>query len=92
VGAELAVQWTRDLGEGRLLVMECVAEDFRASLAGFRGVGSTQKAALDDLLKRVQEYGTSSHDFARSMAPGGRLHARLRAIKHRIDPLVREKA
>jgi hypothetical protein len=81
--------WTHDLGEGRLLVMERDAAGYQASLVGFCGTGSTQDAALDDLLARIRAYGEASDAFERSLAPGGHLHERLRLIEQLVDQITR---
>ena len=54
-------EWTRDLGGGRILVMELVFGGYRATLMGFRGVGATQSDALDDLMG-FRGVGTTQSD------------------------------
>ena len=83
------IEWTRDLGEGRLLVMERISAGHRALLAGFRGVGSTQEIALDDLLGRMRDYCAASADFVQSLAPGGRLHEKLRQLGQLMNQNMR---
>lgn len=89
MAADFDVEWTRDLGDGRLLVMQRVSAGYRALLVGFRGVGATQDAALDDLLARMREYGTTSEDLARSLAPGGQLHGKMQQIEQIVDQIAR---
>lgn len=62
---------------------------YRAMLVGFRGDGSTQEAAIDDLLARMRDYCDSSDDFEQSLAPGGYLHERLRQIEQLVDQITR---
>jgi len=68
--------------------MELVFAGYRATLLGFRGVGPTQSAALDDLLTRMRDYGKASDDLARSLAPGGHLHERLKQIEQLVDQIT----
>lgn len=89
MGADFDVEWTRDLGDGRLLVMQRVSAGYRALLVGFRGVGLTQQAALDDLLSRMEDYGTASENLARSLAPGGQLHAKMQEIEQIVNQIAR---
>lgn len=89
MAADFAVEWTRDLGDGRLLVMQRIAAGYRASLVGFRGVGASQDAALDDLLANMRDYGAASEDLARSLAPGGQLHEKMRQIEQLVDQHAR---
>lgn len=88
VVADTQIEWTRDLGRGRLLVMERTSVGFRAALIGFRGVGATQDTALDDLLARVRDYNSSADEFLRSSAPGGELHEKMRQIERLVDQVV----
>jgi hypothetical protein len=81
-------EWTRDLGGGRILVMERVLAGYRATLMRFRGVGTTQNAALDDLLARMRNYGTVSDDFERSLAPDGPLSEKLRQIEQHVEQIA----
>ena len=87
--ADFSVEWTRDLGDGRFLVMDTVG--CRASLAGFRGVGSTQEAALDDLLSCMRRYCEEVDAFQRSLVPGGLLHEKLRQLSALVDQVVQEQ-
>jgi len=89
MGADVVVEWTRDLGDGRLLVMQRVVAGYQALLVGFRGVGPTQDSALDDLLARIQDYNTASDDLARSLAPGGQLHEKMQQIKQLAGQIAR---
>ena len=90
MAADSSALWTRDLGEGRLLVMERVAAGYRASLVGFCGVGSTQEVALDDLLVRMRDCIAASADFERNLAPGGELDGKLQQIRQLVDQRVAE--
>lgn len=80
-----AIEWTQDLGDGRFVAMERYFGGYRATLVGFRGVGTTQDAALEDLLNNMQGYVTVSDDFARALASGGHLHVRLQQITQLVD-------
>ena len=91
VAADDQLEWARDLGEGRLLVMERTSVGYRAWLSGFRGVGSTQQIAIDDLLVCMRDYCTASADFGQSLAPGGRLHEKLRQLDQLMDPNFQER-
>jgi len=91
VAADVQIEWTHDLGEGRLLVMERASvghRAYRASLAGFRGVGSTQELALNDLLARMRDYCSAAADFEGSLLPGGRLHEKLVQIGQLVDQIT----
>lgn len=92
MAADAKIEWTRDLGEGHFLTMERTSASYRATLIGFRGVGSTQETALDDLLARMRDYRSISDDFERSLAPGGYLHEQLRQIEQLVDQYVRGQA
>jgi len=61
--------------------MDRGAVGYRARLMGFRGVGSTQKVALDDLLINMRNYCEVADDLERDLAPGGQLHEKLRQIE-----------
>ena len=88
VAADVQIEWTRDLGEGRLLVMERTSAGHRVSLSGFRGVGSTQELALNDLLARMRDYCAASVAFGQSLAPGGRLHEKLVQLGQLVDQIT----
>ena len=88
MAADVQIEWTRDLGEGRLLVMERTSAGHRVSLSGFRGVGSTQEITLDDLLARMRDYHAVSADFERSLAPGGHLHEKLEQLGQLVDQIT----
>jgi hypothetical protein len=92
VAADAQIEWVRDLAEGRRLVMEREGIGYRAMLSGFRGVGSTQEIALDDLLAHMRAYFDASVDFARSLEPGGLLHEKLRKIDQMVDLIVGRRA
>lgn len=81
-------EWTRDLGGGRILVMELVSAGYRATLMGVCGGGMTQGAALDDLLAKMRDYGAASDDFERSLAPGGHLSEQLRQIEQLVGQIA----
>jgi hypothetical protein len=83
--------WKRDLS-GRLLVMEHALDSFRASLEGFRGFGSTQEAALDDLLACMKRYCDEAVIFRRSLAPGGRLYAKMQQLDLIVDQVVKSRS
>lgn len=91
MAADFSVEWTRDLGDGRTLVMERVAIGYRALLVGFRGVGSTQEIALDDLLVRMRDYSDASADFSRALASGGELNEKLQQIRQLVDVVSAEE-
>lgn len=91
--ADVDWEWTRELGEGRILTMERVsAEEYRAWIAGFCGIGPTQDAALDDLLARVEDHNAASEDLARDLEPGGRLQEKLRQLDQAVDEYVRRQS
>jgi hypothetical protein len=90
MAADFSAEWTRDLGDGRLLVMDRGAVGYRALLMEFRGVGSTQEAALDDLLASMRHYCEAADDLKRDLAPGGQLHEKLQQIRQLVDQCVAE--
>ena len=92
MAVEDQIEWTRSLGEGRLLVMKRTPAGHRAVLAGFCGIGSSQAAAIDNLLVHMRDYGVASDDFERALAPGGHLHEKLRQIEQLVDHLTGEKS
>ena len=83
--AEDSTLWQRDLGDGRTVVVSHRDAGFSAALSGFRGVGSTQEEALDDLLVRMRSYCETSTDFSRALAPGGELDRKLQQICKLVD-------
>jgi hypothetical protein len=91
VAADFPAGWTRDLGDGRLLVVERDPVGYRASIAGFRGVGSTQEIALDGLLACMRDYVDASADLERSLAPGGELDGKLQQIRALVDQRCAEE-
>jgi hypothetical protein len=82
--------WKRDLEGSGCLVMEQSAAGYCAVLVGFRGFGSTQEEALDDLLVCMKRYCEEADDFKRSVAPGGQLHEKLGQLRLLVDQVVRE--
>ena len=86
--ADCTVEWTRDLGDGRLLVMERVAVGYRATLAEFSGVGSTEEATLDDLLVQIEDYSAAAHNLRRAISPGGHLHESMRRLRRLVNQIV----
>ena len=91
MAAEITVEWTRDLGDGRLLVMARDAQGYGARLTGFYGSGSTQEAALDDLLRRMQAHNEASAAFSQSLDPGGELDKKLQQIRQIVDQIVDQR-
>ena len=83
-------EWTRGLGHGRTLVMERVSDGYRATLVGFRGDGTTQGAALDNLLARMRDYSTATDDLAQALTPDGHLSKQLRQIEQLVDQITQE--
>jgi hypothetical protein len=68
--------------------MELVSAGYRATLMGFCGEGTTPGAALDDLLAKMRDYGATSDDFERSLAPGGHLSKQLRQIEQLVGQIA----
>lgn len=83
-----AIEWTQDLGNGRLIKMKRDSRGYQATLVGFRGIGTTQDAALDDLLTQMRDYVTASDDLGRALAPGGHLHERLGQITQLVNEIA----
>ena len=84
-------EWEHDIGNGLFLVMKRSMVGYCAALDGFRGLGSTQESALDDLLASMTRYCESADDFLSSLAPGGRLHEKLRQISVLVDQISQEQ-
>ena len=91
VDADLTSEWQHDLGQGRQLVMGRSSVGYRATLAGFRGFGSTPEIALDDLLVNMRHYSEAADDLKRDLAPGGQLHEKLRQIDVLVDQIVENR-
>jgi hypothetical protein len=93
VAADSTTEWKHDLGQGRQIVMGRSSADYHATFSGFRGSGSTQELAIDDLLACMRRYCEEADDFQRSMAPGGLLllHEKLRQLSALVDQIVENR-
>jgi hypothetical protein len=88
VAADIPIEWTRDLGDGRILAMARATGGYQASLSGFCGFGSTQEKALDALLGHMRDYVDAADDFARALELGGTLDTKLQQIRQLVDQKV----
>ena len=91
VAADSTTEWKHDLGQGRQLVVERSSAGYLATLSGFRGSGSTQAIAIDDLLACMRRYCEAGDDLERDLAPGGQLHEKMQQISALVDQIVESR-
>jgi len=71
-------------------MMKHNSEGYQAALVGFYGAGSTQEAALDDLLAQMRNYVMAANGALEDLRTS--LSERLRQVKQIIDQIAQKQS
>lgn len=89
VDADFQMQWRRDLGTGRALVMARQEAKYRAAFLGtcegFHATASSPSEALSDLLVKMRAHRETSAELLQALAPGEELDLKFQQIARLVD-------